>query len=617
MQRKTTLFERLAVAAVAAGLFCGSAPETLRAETVSGGSVFRFAALIPGSIELGRTVELPRMVRQTDAALYRKIFEVQEAGDWEAADRLIAQLGDGLLMGHVLEQRYMHPTAYRSSFEELSNWLARYADHPGATRVYRLAMRRLPEGADAPERPEDGYLSGSGADEGALIETAIPRPPRDKAERKLVSAFSHEMTERLQSGSPGKGERYLRDSAERVGLSVPEVDRWRTWIAATYFRGGQYRNALAVASAAAARSGEHLPDAFWIAGLAAQRLGESLAAREHFRTLAERPVADNWLRAGAAYWAARLTEDAGDSDAAKRLLEIAAAYPRSFYGLLAVRALGRDPGFNWQERPLTSRDLPRLMTYPGIRRAIALVEIGDRNRAEREIRTFYGHAPHSMTGPLLSLSARLGLPAVQMRIGGLLAQADGRRHDDALYPLLPWEPPDGFTVDRALVHAVVRQESGFDPGAASYRGAAGLMQLMPETASYIDDGRDDYDDGAHRALFDPVLNISLGQRYLRYLLRLDVVGGDLLRLAAAYNGGPGNLDRWHRQAGAEDPLMFIECIPSRETRRFIQRVMANFWIYRMRFGQPTPSLDEIVAGDWPAYTRLDGTSKRMAQSGPH
>ncbi|MBL28702.1 MAG: transglycosylase [Rhodospirillaceae bacterium] len=612
-----TSIERLIIAAVAAGLFCGSIPDSARAEAMSGGGAFRFAALIPGSIELGRATELPRMLRQTDAALYRKIFEVQEAGDWETADRLIADLGDTLLMGHVLEQRYMHPTAYRSSFEELSTWLARYSDLPGAMRVYRLAMRRLPDGAEAPKRPDDRYLSGSGADEGALVETAIPRPQRSKAERKVVSAFSHEVTERLSSGSPGQAERYLLVSADRVGLSTAEVDRWRVRIATAYFHRKQYRNALAVAAVAAERNGDYLPDAFWIAGLAAERLGDAAKARKHFQALAERDVADNWLQAGGAYWAARLTEDAGDHDEAKRLLEIAAAHPRSFYGLLAVRALGRDPGFNWEERPLTTRDLPRLMAYSNIRRAIALVEVGDRERAEREIRTFYGTAPHSLTGPLLSLSARLGLPAVQMRIGGLLAQADGRRHDDALYPLLPWEPPDGFTIDRALVHAVVRQESGFDPGAASYRGAAGLMQLMPQTASYIDEGRDDYDDGAHRALFDPVLNISLGQRYLRYLLRLDVVGGDLLRLAAAYNGGPGNLDRWHRQAGAEDPLMFIECIPSRETRRFIQRVMANFWIYRMRFSQATPSLDEIVAGDWPAYIRLDDTVKRMAQSGPH
>src|SRR3546814_13274063 len=58
-------------------------------------------------------------------------------------------------MGHVLFQRYMHPTAWRSSFAELSGWLKHYADHPGADRIYRLALRRKPRGARAPAKPVD------------------------------------------------------------------------------------------------------------------------------------------------------------------------------------------------------------------------------------------------------------------------------------------------------------------------------------------------------------------------------------------------------------------------------------------------------------------------------
>ncbi|PPR23372.1 MAG: hypothetical protein CFH40_01090, partial [Alphaproteobacteria bacterium MarineAlpha10_Bin3] len=78
---------------------------------------------------------LPRVLNEADAALYREIFTLQKAGKWRAADQRIAMLRDTLLIGHVLFQRYMHPTAYRSKYTELKGWMAQYADHPGAARI--------------------------------------------------------------------------------------------------------------------------------------------------------------------------------------------------------------------------------------------------------------------------------------------------------------------------------------------------------------------------------------------------------------------------------------------------------------------------------------------------
>src|SRR3546814_11560883 len=51
-----------------------------------------------------------------------------------------------------------------------------------------------------------------------------------------------------------------------------------------------------------------------------------------------------------------------------------------------------------------------------------------------------------------------------------------------------------------------------------------------------------------------------------------------------------------------DPLLFIESIPARETRVYVERVLTNLWIYRHRLGQPTPGLDAVAAGEWPRYT---------------
>ena len=91
---------------------------------------------------------------------------------------------------------------------------------------------------------------------------------------------------------------------------------------------------------------------------------------------------------------------------------------------------------------------------------------------------------------------------------------------------------------------------------------------------------------------------------MRTLLGLLILGG-LFLMAAAWNGGPGNLNKWRKKTDdLNDPLFFIESIPSRETRNFIEKVLSNLWVYRNRLGQSAPSLDAIAEGRWPVYTPL-------------
>ena len=138
------------------------------------------------------------------------------------------------------------------------------------------------------------------------------------------------------------------------------------------------------------------------------------------------------------------------------------------------------------------------------------------------------------------------------------------------------------------------------------------MQLMPRTAGFV--AKDRRYRGAKRShLFRPEVNLELGQKYVEMLLANPKIKGDLFQLAVAWNGGPGNLSKWLRRTDyRNDPLLFIEGIPSKETRIFIERVLANLWIYRDRLGQPKPSLDAIAAGEWPLYTPLDRPSLTLA-----
>ncbi len=155
----------------------------------------------------------------------------------------------------------------------------------------------------------------------------------------------------------------------------------------------------------------------------------------------------------------------------------------------------------------------------------------------------------------------------------------------------------------------MRQESKFSPQAVSNAGALGLMQLMPATARSmaLQLGQAFVDGRSERIqLADPETNLMLAQEYIRTLLKDDHIRGNLLFFALAYNGGPTAVER--RKALADyhnDPLYFLETFPVAESRAFTERVLANYWIYRLRFGQPTPDLDALAEGNWPIYTAFD------------
>ncbi|MEK9647044.1 MAG: lytic transglycosylase domain-containing protein, partial [Alphaproteobacteria bacterium] len=156
--------------------------------------------------------------------------------------------------------------------------------------------------------------------------------------------------------------------------------------------------------------------------------------------------------------------------------------------------------------------------------------------------------------------------------------------------------------------------SAFNARAKSSAGARGLMQLMPATAGFIAQKR--FSGRSRHQLYDPALNMSLGQKYILHLMENDHIKGDLLLVAAAYNGGPGNLKKWQRRAERNDyadALMFIESIPARETRIFIERVLSNLWMYRERLGEPSPSLDALAAGERPFYIAVDGAKGVVAE----
>jgi soluble lytic murein transglycosylase-like protein len=252
-----------------------------------------------------------------------------------------------------------------------------------------------------------------------------------------------------------------------------------------------------------------------------------------------------------------------------------------------------------------------------VRRAIALMQVGERDLARRELLGVDGWRDPQTAAALLTIAERGGLSAMALRLGTRLARDPDNGWpaatvNAALYPIPPWRPATGFRVDRALLYALMRRESAFDPEARSGAGARGLLQLMPATATYIA-RRENFRYRGRRELHRPDLNLDLAQRYIGYLSDYAFVDDNLIAIAAAYNGGPGNLLKWQKHTATEDPLLFIETLPARETRMFVERVLTNFWVYRHRLGQPIPSLQAIAAGRWPRYESSDTMSAKVAR----
>ena len=201
----------------------------------------------------------------------------------------------------------------------------------------------------------------------------------------------------------------------------------------------------------------------------------------------------------------------------------------------------------------------------------------------------------------LDLAEYFNLAYTQLKIANKLFEYNVTLPIKYFYPIPIWIPENGFTIEPALIYAFMHQESTFNAEAKSHRGAIGLMQVMPSTAKFISKNKKIHRNNSN-ILKDPIINIGVGQEYITYLLNMNIVDNNLIYLTAAYNGGPGNLEKWKKNINyLNDPLLFMESIPSRETRWFIEKVLTKYWIYKDKFGEKSASLFLLAEGKNPNY----------------
>lgn len=559
------------------------------------------AALAPASAT--EEAFFPQVLSDSDRALYSEIFTLQEDARWREADAKIAALSDRSLMGYVRMERYLHPTAYKSTFAELKEWMAYYADHPDADKIYALAKRKQTRGAAPALAPIPRKWR---TEPSAALHPDIERDYANTS-RPLLNQIEGRVRFLVKKEQASDALSEIERHRARGAITERQFDRMRSWIAASLYYQGYHARAREIADDVADRNGDSAVLAYWISGLIHFRDGDMSKAHDRFAAMARVPYQDDALRSAAGFWAARTALADGHVEDITPLLDIAAKFPFTFYGQLALAQLGRNYDYNWTPPALTPEGWGRLIEKePAVKRAVALVEVGKAIEGDLEFRWVNGRIDDALARDLFALEATYDLPAAQL---DLALFHEGRDFEAGLFPLPSYAPANGFTADRALLYALMRQESKFKVEATSRVGALGLMQLMPRTASYVAKDRTLQRGKGKDKLYDPAVNIAIGQEYVNHLISTSA-GGDLFDMALAYNGGPGNLRRWKREVAVEDPLLFIESIPNPESRDFVERVLTNFWVYRQRLGQKPHSRDRVAAGELPLHEALDEISGR-------
>lgn len=356
--------------------------------------------------------------------------------------------------------------------------------------------------------------------------------------------------------------------------------------------------AYAIAAAHSAESPAMAADAEFHAGwYALSFLDQPDTALAHFKRIAEL-TSGAISQSRAFYWMGRAMEAGAPGDAGVAYEE-AAVFGAAFYGQLAAAKLGR------QAIPVAVPTPTAYERFAFTRRPVVaairrLEAAGHAGRAEQ----LYRGLAAELTNPreialLAGMAERRGDHTLALRVGKIAA-ARGIDIGALAHPVGAI-PPDAQIsgAGEALAYAIARQESEFNASAVSGAGARGLLQLLPGTARDMARGAGLAYSPA-RLTTDAAYNATLGAAFLADQLgRFD---GSYVLTFAGYNAGPGRARDWMKRYGdprgaeIEAVVDWIERIPFTETRNYVQRVMENYQVYKMRLTGTTEIARDLVAG---------------------
>ncbi len=553
-----------------------------------------FGLILPANIF---AADLPQILTDVDASLYEQVFALQDKEKINTAINVQSQIADNLLMNEVLYQRYISDT-YRTRGKEIATWMEKYYDMPGATRMEKLAKIKQ----TTVRRPRvPAIISGSESIETAQSETWTAKKYSGTAEKKI-----NEFKRAIRSGSTKVAREILESKSFKKKLTESDYGRLAGRLSFIYYTNGEMELAKKWGFVASDANSEY---GLWAMGLLYFKEDNYAESQKYFSRILDLPQINNARKTEAAFWAGRAADYKGDREVAKKYWRIAATHPMAFYGALSATMLGQVPEYEFFEQDATDEDFTELAETKYGKMALALLQVGRKDRAEEYLKYLItSKSSDRVLHAVNAVATVYGLPRVSIQSASVIKDRGILEIDDdiiysAQYPLPDWEPMGGWSIDRALLLAITKQESNFRVSAKSGAGANGVMQLMPSTAKRV--ARANKLDITQMDMSNPEHNMFLGQQYIVDLLAHDRVENSIIKMLAAYNAGMGTMVKFEKTFYTYDPLLYIESFPAYETRSYIKRVMSNLWLYRARLNQPLTSMQELANGNWPLYNSED------------
>ena len=542
-----------------------------------------------------------KILSEEDVNNYQQAYYFQEQCKWKSANRFILKIKNKNLLGHIYAQKFLHPNCYKSKYLELYYWLKKYNDHPQAKRIYKLAIRRMPSGYKSPTKPSKPM--GIVAEKITIVKKSKYKSSKklSNAQRKEKIKLINGIKSRVNRGWPTGALQLLNQRDVNLLLDQVEIDQQKELIAKGYFLANKNELAIKYASEALVNSAQYVPYAAWTAGLCSWRLEKYEDAANYFSLFSISLKDDAWHQTSGSFWTARSYAKLGRYDDINFWLKRASNNPNSFYGMLALEILGVEDKIDWNKRSVLNKNNSKLLNLPAGKRLQSLIQVGFADELEKEIVHLNSILNREIAKESISIAENFDLAYTQLKIVNKLEQFGMDVPIYLYYPTSVWKPRDGYKLEKELLHAFMHQESMFNTKAKSKDGAIGLMQVLPSTAKFITKSKDVKRNNSN-ILKNPEINLEVGQEYITYLLDLELVSRNLIFLAAAYNGGPGNLQKWKRETNyLGDPLFFMESIPSRETRWFIEKILTKYWIYQNKNKKEMRSLKMLANGNDPLY----------------
>ena len=542
-----------------------------------------------------------KILSEEDVHNYQQAYYFQEQCKWKSANRFILKIKNKNLLGHIYAQKFLHPNCYKSKYLELYYWLKKYNDHPQAKRIYKLAIRRMPSGYKSPTKPSKPM--GIVAEKIKTVKKSKYKSSKklSNAQRKEKIKLINGIKSRVNRGWPTGALQLLNQRDVNLLLDQVEIDQQKELIAKGYFLANKNELAIKYASEALVNSAQYVPYAAWTAGLCSWRLEKYEDAANYFSLFSISLKDDAWHQTSGSFWTARSYAKLGRYDDINFWLKRASNNPNSFYGMLALEILGVEDKIDWNKRSVLNKNNSKLLNLPAGKRLQSLIQVGFADELEKEIVHLNSILNREIAKESISIAENFDLAYTQLKIVNRLEQFGMDVPTYLYYPTSVWKPRDGFKLEKELLHAFMHQESMFNTKAKSKDGAMGLMQVLPSTAKFITKSKDVKRNNSN-ILKNPEINLEVGQEYITYLLDLEVVSRNLIFLAAAYNGGPGNLQKWKKETNyLDDSLFFMESIPSRETRWFIEKILTKYWIYQNKNKKEMRSLKMLANGNDPLY----------------